>query len=77
MRKQVSMFRFFREPNPVEDDMVRETLDTMKTQNCQKAYMFSSSGYSNSGRHTAEGRPVELVDKIKLESVLSSAGSAE
>ena len=75
MRKQVSMFRFFREPNPVEDDMVRETLDTMKTQNCQKAYMFSSSGYSNSGRHTAEGRPVELVDKIKLEGILASAGA--
>lgn len=77
VRKQVCMFRFFREPDPLEDDVVRETLDTMKTQNCQKAYIFSSSGYSNSARHIAEGRPVELVDKIKLESILSSSGSSE
>ena len=77
MRKQTSMFRFFREPNPVEDDIVRETLDAMKSSNCQKAFLFSSSGYSNAARHTAEGRPLELIDKIKLESVLSSAGSTE
>ncbi len=77
MRKQICMFRFFREPDPIEDDMVRETLDTAKAANCQKAYMFSSSGYSNGAKHTAEGRPVELVDKIKLETVLANAGSAE
>ena len=77
MRKQTTMFRFFREPNPIEDDIIRETLDTMKTINCQKGYLFSSSGYSNSARHFAEGRPVELVDKIKLETVLSKSGSSE
>ena len=77
MRKQTTMFRFFREPDPIEDDIVRETLDTMKSLNCQKGYMFSSSGYSNSGRHFAEGRPVELVDKMKLENILSKAGSSE
>lgn len=77
MRKQVSMFRFFREPNPVEDDIVRETLDAMKGANCQKGFLFSSSGYSNSARHFAEGRPLELIDKIKLETLLSNAGSSE
>ncbi|MCR4900650.1 MAG: tetratricopeptide repeat protein [Treponema sp.] len=77
MRKQVTMFRFFREPDPVEDDVVRETQDTMKAQNCQKCYLFSSSGYSNTAKHFAEGRPIELIDKIKLESVLSKADSSE
>ena len=77
MRKQTTLFRFFREPDPIEDDIVRETLDTMKQLNCQKGFLFSSSGYSNSGRHFAEGRPVELVDKIKLESILSQAGSTQ
>ena len=77
MRKQVAMFRFFREPDPVEDDIVRETLDALKTANCQKGYIFSSSGYSNAGRHVAEGRPLELIDKIKLESLLQSAGASE
>ncbi len=77
MRKQTTMFRFFREPDPIEDDIVRETLDTMKSINCQKGYLFSSSGYSNAARHFAEGRPVELIDKIKLETILSKAGSSE
>lgn len=77
MRKQTTLFRFFREPDPVEDDIIRETLDTMKKINCQKGFLFSSSGYSNSAKHFAEGRPVELIDKIKLESILSQAGSAQ
>ena len=77
MRKQTTMFRFFREPDPIEDDVIRESLDTMKSLNCQKGYLFSSSGYSNSARHFAEGRPVELIDKIKLENILSKAGSTE
>ena len=77
MRKQTTMFRFFREPDPIEDDVIRESLDTMKSLNCQKGYLFSSSGYSNSARHFAEGRPVELIDKIKLENMLSKAGSTE
>lgn len=76
VRKQVFMFRFYREPNPVEDDMIRETLETLKTVNSVKGFMFSSSGYSNSGRHFAENRPVELVDKIKLEQILSAAASS-
>ena len=77
MRKQTTLFRFFREPDPIEDDIIRETLDTMKQINCQKGYLFSSSGYSNGAKHFAEGRPVELIDKIKLESILSQAGSAQ
>lgn len=77
MRKQTTLFRFFREPDPVEDDIIRDTLDTMKQINCQKGYLFSSSGYSNSAKHFAEGRPVELIDKIKLESILSQAGSTQ
>lgn len=77
MRKQTTLFRFFREPDPVEDDIIRETLDTMKKINCQKGFLFSSSGYSNGAKHFAEGRPVELIDKIKLESILSQAGSAQ
>ena len=77
MRKQISLFRFFREPDPVEDDIIRESLDIMKQLNCQKGFLFSSSGYSNSGRHFAEGRPIELVDKIKLEALLSQAGSTQ
>lgn len=74
VRKQVTLFRFFREPNPLEEAIILETLDVEKTQNIVKGYLFSPSGFSNSAKHFAENRPVELVDKIKLEKVLSAAG---
>lgn len=74
VRKQLLYLRFYREPEQVEDSVIREALDDMKAQNCSKGYIFSSSGYTNMARHLAENRPIELIDKEKLESILSSAG---
>lgn len=74
VRKQVLLLRFYREPEPIEEKIILETLDVMKQLNCTKSYMFSSSGFSQSARRFAENRPIELIEKQKLEAILSKAG---
>lgn len=74
VRKQVLLLRFYREPDPIEEKTILETLDTMKQLNCTKSYVFSSSGFSQSARRFAENRPIELIEKQKLEAILSKAG---
>ena len=75
VRKQVTYIRFYREPEPVEDSEVRQALDEMKSLNSVKGFMFSSSGFSNTAKRFAENRPIELLEKQKLEAVLAKAGS--
>ena len=74
VRKQVILLRFYREPNPIDDSAVRETLDLMKQQNFAKGFLLSPTGFTNAGKHFAENRPVELVEKDKLEKILTKAG---
>lgn len=75
LRKQVFLIRFYRDPEPVADQQVIESLDLMKSQNYIKGYMFSSSGFNTAAKRYAENRPVELIEKQKLEAVLSKAGA--
>lgn len=74
VRKMVSFLRFYREPTPLDESVVRETLDEMKSSACVKGYIFSSSDFNNIAKRTAEGRPVELIEKDKLEKILTAAG---
>ncbi len=75
VRKQVIMLRFYREPEPIEEQQIHDALDTMKSINSVKAFLFSSSGFNTAAKRFAENRPVELLEKQKLEAVLSKAGS--
>ena len=74
VRKQVIFIRFYREPEPVEEAQIHESLDTMKSMNSVKAFLFSSSGFNTAAKRYAENRPIELVEKQKLEALLSKAG---
>lgn len=74
VRKQVVFIRFYREPEPVEEAQIHEALDEMKTLNSVKSFLFSSSGFNTAAKRFAENRPVELIDKQKLEALLSKAG---
>ncbi len=75
VRKQVIFIRFYRDPEPVDEAQIHESLDTMKSMNSVKAYLFSSSGFNTTAKRFAENRPVELIEKDKLEALLSKAGS--
>lgn len=74
MRKQLYLIRFYRNPEPVDDTAVRETLDLSKQMKCVNAYMISSSGFTHSASGYAENRPIELIEKNKLEELLKKAG---
>ena len=74
LRKQVIMLRFYREPEPIEEQQMHEVLDTMKSMNIVKAFLFSSSGFNTPAKRFAENRPIELLEKQKLEELLSKAG---
>ncbi|MCR4733453.1 MAG: tetratricopeptide repeat protein [Treponema sp.] len=75
VRKQIIFIQFYREPDPLEDSAVRTAMDTMKSLGAIKGYVFSSSGFTNTAKRVAENRPIELIEKAKLEKVLSTAGS--
>lgn len=75
VRKLVSIVRFYREPNPLEEPVIHEVIESFKKYNSVKAYILSSSGFSLGARRYADGRPVELIDKQKLETILTNAGS--
>ena len=75
VRKQVVFMRFYRDPEPVEEAQIHEALDTMKSLSSVKSYLFSSSGFNTAAKRFAENRPIELVEKQKLEALLSKAGA--
>lgn len=74
VRKQIILLRFYRDPEPVSEQIIHETLDVMKSLNSVKAFLFSSSDFNTAAKRFAENRPVELVERAKLEQILSSAG---
>lgn len=73
VRKQAYLVKFFRETDPIEDFVVRKTLDEIKTQGCAKAFICSSSGFTRTAAGIAENRPCELVGKEQLEKILDKA----
>lgn len=75
MRKQLFLLRFYRDADPLEDSAIRETLDKMKDQNCTKAYILASAGFTRTALGFAESRPVELIGKEKLEQLLQKSGT--
>ncbi len=72
VRRQMTLLRFYRDPDPLEDSAVRETLDEAKSENCTKAYICASAGFTRTAAAFAENRPVELVGKDKLEQLLAT-----
>jgi len=74
VRQQVMLLEFHRDTDPIEDDVIRRVTDRVKNQGYGKAYIFASCGFTHAASAFAENRPVELVDKEKLENLLTKAG---
>lgn len=74
VRKQIVIIRFYREPKPIEESEIHDFQDAMKSQGSVKGFIFSSSGFNNQAKRFAEGRPMELIEKQKLEQLLTKAG---
>lgn len=74
VRKQVVFMIFYRDPETISEQQVQKILDLMKSQNGTKGYIFSSSDFNNPAKRYAENRPIELIEKQKLEEILTKAG---
>lgn len=74
VRQQLYLVEFYRETEPLEDDVIRRIADKVKLQNYAKAFVCASGGFTRSAIAFAENRPVELVDKDRLEKLLAKAG---
>lgn len=71
VRQQVYVMVFYREPELIEDVLLRKQLEEMKKQNYVKCIICTSSGFTRATIEFAENRPFELVAKDKLEQLLS------
>ncbi len=75
VRKQLILLWFIRDTDPQEDAIVRQMLDKLKELNCTKGILLSSSGFTRAAVNFAENRPVELINREKLETILTKAGA--
>ncbi len=74
VRKQFFLIEFHRDSDAVDESKVRQFVEEIKTQGYYKGMIFSSSGFSTLATQFAESRPVTLINREKLEIVLSKAG---
>lgn len=73
-RPQTILFVYYRENSAIQEAIVRKAFDEMKSKAYTKLIICTSSTFSSSATNFAENRPVELIDKEKLEAMLSKAG---
>ena len=74
VRTQMFLIQFFRKSDPIDETTVRKTADQVKALNCSKGFMANSAGFTPASYKFAETRPVTLINKEKLEEILSKAG---
>ena len=73
MRQSPYLLVFYREPDLIEDSVLRKLLEIAKSKSYVKVIIFSSAGFTRTAISFSENRPVELINKDKLEVLLSKA----
>jgi len=71
MRQSPYLLVFYREPDLIEDGILRKLLEIVKSKNYVKVIIFSSAGFTRTATSFSENRPIELINKDKLEQLLS------
>lgn len=64
------LIRFVRKAELIDEATVRETQEEMKSQNINRAAIVASSSFSRMALDYAESRPINLLDKDKLQKLL-------
>lgn len=70
VRKQPKLFIYSRDSEIISDAFLRSLHEQMKAQNIVRAFVITSSGFSSAALEFAANRPIELMDKDKLEGAL-------
>ena len=73
MRQSPYLLVFYREPDLIEDSVLRKLLEIAKSKNYVKVIIASSAGFTRTATSFSENRPIELVTKDKLEQFLTKA----
>ena len=63
---------FYRDPNLIEDSYLRTLQEDMKKQSIIRGVIITSSGFTRTALEFAESRPLELINKDKLEQMLAT-----
>lgn len=69
---QKNFLYFFRDSTPVGESFLRTVLEEGKQAKTTRNVIVSNSGFTTAAYQFAEGRPFELINKEKLESLLES-----
>lgn len=69
-RKMPQLLRFLRVTNPIDESSVRNLHEDMKKQNVTRGMLITSSNFSRTAVEFAETRPINLVDRDKLQDML-------
>jgi tetratricopeptide (TPR) repeat protein len=73
-RVQQTLLYFFRENTPIDENFLRRTLENMKKRNISNCIICTTAGFTSPALKFADGRPFELIDKQKLDTLLANAG---
>lgn len=73
MRQSPYLLVFYREPDLIEDSVLRKLLEIAKSKNYVKVIIASSAGFTRTATSFSENRPIELITKDKLEQFLTKA----
>jgi len=69
-KKLPTIFRFLRVTDIIEELQVRTFYEGLKTNQIRRGVMISSSLFSHGAKEFAESRPLDLIDKEKLQKLL-------
>ena len=69
-RKETWVFRFFRTTGATGEIYVREFHEFIQDHRISKGICVTAGTFSEGARHFAEGRPIDLVERDKLDKVL-------
>lgn len=70
-KKQPKLLWFLRVPEILTDSTIRAMHENMKKNNMTRGVIASSSGFTKKALDFAESRPIDLVDKEKLQKLLA------
>ncbi|MFP4179735.1 MAG: tetratricopeptide repeat protein [Spirochaetaceae bacterium] len=70
-KKQPKLLWFIRVPEVLSDSTIRSLHEKMKKLNVSRGVVVSSSGFTRQAIDYTESRPIDLIDKEKLQKVLS------
>lgn len=72
VKKKPKIFHIYRKSEPIDEKGLRKLHETMKKHEIVKAIVITSSSFSNQAALFAQERPIKLVEKSELQTILNN-----